>query len=331
MTWESKVPEFGDIIRTRFSNFYHYGIYVNDNRVIQFGLNPSLRVYASETDVKVCVSDVNTFLCGEQLEVCCPDIDEAKKFFDKQDIVKNAEKRIGETGYNILYNNCEHFVHECSTGSKFCMQTDSVRNLFKNLNIVDVYFTVIPDEIVGEIYPDSRRQLVENTTNVELKKQRFYVWKLLEYALDRSLGIKIKNIDMFKNKNGKWFCNECFFSLSHTKGLVAVAISKKPVGIDIEIFERKVHEKLHEKVFTSSEFEKYNSLSEQDKEQFFVKTWCSKESIFKKSDEEHFRPNSLETDKEVVVDFIEMNGLVYCYAVASQDVNKVRIYKQVKL
>ena len=29
-----------------------------------------------------------------------------------------ARQRIGESGYNILHNNCEHFVNECVFGEK---------------------------------------------------------------------------------------------------------------------------------------------------------------------------------------------------------------------
>ena len=40
MIWWQSECKFGDMIRISFGNFYHYGIFVSEDEVIQFGLPP---------------------------------------------------------------------------------------------------------------------------------------------------------------------------------------------------------------------------------------------------------------------------------------------------
>lgn len=36
--------------------------------------------------------------------------------FDPNDVVRRALSRLGESGYDVLFNNCEHFATWCKTG-----------------------------------------------------------------------------------------------------------------------------------------------------------------------------------------------------------------------
>jgi len=42
--------------------------------------------------------------------------------YDAYTVLKRARSRIGETKYNLLSNNCEHFATWCKTGVKYCSQ-----------------------------------------------------------------------------------------------------------------------------------------------------------------------------------------------------------------
>ncbi len=114
MIWKTVPPSHGDIIRVRMSFYYHYGIYADDNTVIQFGYPDNTGV-ASE-DIAVLVTDINTFSCGNICETGVCEKQEKKKRFSAAETVLRAKSRIGETGYNILENNCEHFVYACAFG-----------------------------------------------------------------------------------------------------------------------------------------------------------------------------------------------------------------------
>ena len=78
MKWEFCEPRLGDMIRVRLGDLYHYGIFVSEDEVIQFGLAPGVRVIP-DTEVEVCTSDIDAFLAGGFLEVGVPDKQESKK------------------------------------------------------------------------------------------------------------------------------------------------------------------------------------------------------------------------------------------------------------
>lgn len=114
MQWVEKTPVLGDMIRTKVSFYHHYGIFVSEEEVIQFGL-PNDPMRAAE-QIKVLSSDIQTFLQGGELEVGVPEAAERKTLRKPAQIVEHARQRLGEGGYDILHNNCEHFASDCMFG-----------------------------------------------------------------------------------------------------------------------------------------------------------------------------------------------------------------------
>ena len=55
MKWELVEPKLGDIIRVRLGDLYHFGIFVSEDEVIQFGLAPGVRAIP-DTEVEVLTS-----------------------------------------------------------------------------------------------------------------------------------------------------------------------------------------------------------------------------------------------------------------------------------
>lgn len=115
MEWTVEEPRYGDVVRTKATFYYHYGIFVSEKRIIQFGLPDNVHRPAEE--IQVLATDVYAFLQGGELEVARPSREEKRRLRRPKEIVAAAEARIGEGGYDILHNNCEHFVHECAFGS----------------------------------------------------------------------------------------------------------------------------------------------------------------------------------------------------------------------
>ena len=129
MQWLEKEPQRGDVIRVKMAFYHHYGIFVSPDRVIQFGLPEDVTRPAEQ--VRVLATDVYRFLNGGTVEVCCPDRLERKTMRSADEIVALAESRIGEDGYDILENNCEHFVNECAFGRKVSTAVDDMRAMFR--------------------------------------------------------------------------------------------------------------------------------------------------------------------------------------------------------
>lgn len=110
--WSLRDPKEGDIIRISIGrNMHHYGIFVSDSEVIQYGRSSD--IFKNKEEVKVLSTSINEFLNGKFLEVREYSLKEKLSKNNKDKIIKLARSRIGETKYDILNNNCEHFVNEC--------------------------------------------------------------------------------------------------------------------------------------------------------------------------------------------------------------------------
>ena len=327
MQWQFIEPKKGDIIRVKFSSFYHYGIYLDDDNIVQFGLSPVLTSIADQKNVKVCLSNMDTFLNGEFLEVGVLYKKELKNKRSAQEIEKTALARLGEGGYNILYNNCEHFAYECVFGQKYCSQTERVREYFHNLPVLDVYLAKIPDGVtVKELCVKQRNKEINSCGAEKVRIEKYCVFKLLEYALERTFGLKMPKIKLNKNKAGRWECPDCYLSLSHTDNIVCVALSRKPVGVDVESSNAKKEQAFANKILTNAELDEYNQAI--DKQTYLSEKWSQKESIFKTLDKPNFLPNTIETKEYTTkVEKIDAFDKNFMLAVANQDVQKLKTIK----
>lgn len=138
--------QYGDIIGVSRMNYEHYGIYVSDTCVVHYNipsgkvLQPtvhatSLRHFlGSETDyfvldfpqpyqppVRLGVQSPQDAQVSEELarQLCQT---YGYHLYTPEETVARARSRIGETSYNLLTNNCEHFAIWCKTGVSESMQ-----------------------------------------------------------------------------------------------------------------------------------------------------------------------------------------------------------------
>ena len=137
-------PEYGDVICVHRIGFEHYGIYVGDNKVIHYDVDPA-------DHYKICIhqAPMEEFLNGSLVYSICefpkvygrpteeiPFAEFRKKFahpekaqtlwdvlkisnyhlYTPEETVIRARERIGETQYSLWTNNCEHFAIWCKTG-----------------------------------------------------------------------------------------------------------------------------------------------------------------------------------------------------------------------
>lgn len=127
MTWTEEMPKPGDIIRIKVKFYYHYGIFADNNTVIQFGLPNNVEMPPEK--VLVVQTDISEFLVdGAMLETARFDRKEKAQRRSPKETVEYATSKIGTGGYHILHNNCEHFVSECVFGEARSSFVDSVRN-----------------------------------------------------------------------------------------------------------------------------------------------------------------------------------------------------------
>ena len=316
MKWKMKEARYGDIVRVSLGSIYHFGIFVSEDEIIQFGLPPTPGRRAE--DVEVISSPVCDFLAGGFLEVGYPEGSEKKRRRSAEQTVSAARARLGERGYDIIHNNCEHFANECAFGEKFSSMTDSLRAKFRAVPMVHVYIAKFPFPVDSEkVVPRARETEIESCSNLKVRQQKYYVWKLLENALMRSFGLKIGKMNIAKQDSGKWVCDECCFSLSHSEDYVAVAVSRKPVGVDIErCDESRFTDALSEKAASSREREELRRGGQEK----LAALWTRKEAIFKQSGGNLFQPKDIETSQySTVTKTVRGESGKYFVTVASED------------
>ena len=330
MKWTYEQPKKGDIVRVCFGNFYHYGIYVSDSEVIQFGLSPTHNAGKKESDIKVLSSSIDTFIEDGFLEVAQLDGKEQKQRKSVDETVNEARSRIGEGGYHLLYNNCEHFASSCVFGKASCSAIDEVRKLIRSLPIINVYTACIPSKKISEkLYPKERDEEVRNCTNEEVAKEKYYVWKLLEYALERTFGKKMKKLVFAKTYCGKWVCEGYEFSLSHSHGVVAVAVSRKPVGVDIEL-DHQMKEGIEKKILSDVEFAEFEGVDKDKKNDYLLTKWTQKESVFKTMNLTSYSIKDVKTES-VKTFKIQEGERDYYLSVTTPYLDNIKIVQNVQL
>ena len=294
MKWTLSEPKMGDIVRVKLGTIYHFGVYVSDEEVIQFGLPPTTLDRDNST-VKVCSTSVEEFMCGKFIEVCVPERHEKKKMVSRKKLVEIARSRIGEGGYHILYNNCEHFVNQCAFGEKTCGQVEDLKKMWKNYTALHVYIKQFPFKVKSKkIYQKERRKEIKSCKNKDVRAEKFYAWKLLEVALKESFEKDIKKCNITK-VNGKPTSNEFEISISHSNDIVVVAVAKKPVGVDVEVIDNDRFAKFPlERILSSEEMNQKTNCSVDEINRF----WTAKEAIFKKTGVGGFNPAHVNTLNE---------------------------------
>ncbi len=126
--WVNKKPEYGDQIRVNRGFYFHHGIYESDDVVYHFA-SPIGSEISPETAV-VHRTTLENFSKGSPVEVREYSEEELLNKRKPDEIIEYAKAHIGERGYNIVSNNCEHFSNRCAFGKS---DSDQVKNVLNFL------------------------------------------------------------------------------------------------------------------------------------------------------------------------------------------------------
>lgn len=129
--WKEKKPEYGNQIRVNRGMYYHHGIYESDDVIYQFA-SPEGAEISPET-ATVNTTTLEKFLNGGVLEVREYSDDELKTLRKPDEIIEYAKAHLGEMGYNLFTNNCEHFSNRCAFGESKSDQIDEFMSLLGGL------------------------------------------------------------------------------------------------------------------------------------------------------------------------------------------------------
>lgn len=324
MKWRPGNCVPGDMVRVRLGSIYHYGIFVSDSEIIQFG-PPPVGLRTPDDRITVISTDASAFCSGSIMEVAV--FDRKEKRIPPDETVNRARARLGEGGYNLIHNNCEHFAFECAVGIKRSTQEEEARKRWNSRPILDVYLAAVSkDTVPGRVDNPVRQAELDQTQNVSLRTQRWLVWKLLEYALKRSFGLDASDAGLYKDKAGKWSGNGVFISLSHTDSAVAAVVSNASVGVDIESPVVRNPDKLDamtRRVLTREEARCFPAGDAAA----FISLWTKKECIFKCQGGRHFKPSSIDTSAFAVRTFHVSQPSDVIVSVCGDNLSSARLYE----
>ncbi|SNY26868.1 Lecithin retinol acyltransferase [Orenia metallireducens] len=92
-------PSKGDHLAVWRGTYYHHGLYVGNGRVYHYNQGEIREDFLS------------TFRKWGKVRVI-----HSPKKYRNDEVVERAERRYGEDSYNVVFNNCEHFVVWCRCG-----------------------------------------------------------------------------------------------------------------------------------------------------------------------------------------------------------------------
>lgn len=149
-------PDNGDVICVNRGLYKHYGVYVEGGNVIHYtGANGP-----DDFNGIVRETSIDEFLNGADRFTICRFPDKPERYdssYDKKHIifsiwqeiknfrlrdyhlysgdetVRRARSKLGEGGYNLAMNNCEHFAVWCKTGIKDSSQVNKVLDVITYL------------------------------------------------------------------------------------------------------------------------------------------------------------------------------------------------------
>lgn len=104
--------------------------------------------------------------------------------------------------------------------------------------------------------------------------------ELMIAAAMRSMGLEYTPPKYERMESGMPWCEEAFFSVSHTKNIVCSVIGNTPVGVDAE-FKRTIKSGIARKILSESEQAEY--ACSKSKNDFLLRHWAAKESCLKLS------------------------------------------------
>lgn len=128
--WKKAIPRKGNHIRVNRKFYYHHGIYISDREVIHFTGEDADNILDFESN-EVIKTNLAKFLKGGKVETKIYSNDELDDLYPTNHIIKYARACLGDKGYNLVFNNCEHFANICTL------------NRYRSKQVEEVFKTII--------------------------------------------------------------------------------------------------------------------------------------------------------------------------------------------
>lgn len=145
----------------------------------------------------------------------------------------------------------------------------------------DVFDLELYETLSLLISPDRKVKLDNFKFDID-KKLGLYADLLIRVAINQDLNIENGDIEFSTNNYGKPFFKNnqyYYFNVSHTRNMIAVAISNNPVGVDVEKI-GEIDLGIAKRFFTENELNYIEESQDNTYERFF-EIWTKKEAYIK--------------------------------------------------
>ncbi|MBL4653746.1 MAG: 4'-phosphopantetheinyl transferase superfamily protein [Flavobacteriales bacterium] len=149
---------------------------------------------------------------------------------------------------------------------------------------LDKIQTLVPD-LYDRVLNTAEKRHVSRQKIERVRHQRVLSRAVLRLILSSHTHEHAQNIQIHTTTYGKPYLKNknLYFNVSHTNHMLIIALSTQyDVGIDIEYQNTDIQvQNIPKQCFHPEEWEHFLSLSDQDKQQFFLKMWTQKEAASK--------------------------------------------------
>ena len=143
----------GDHLVTERTGYTHHGLYKGNNEVIHYaGLSDNMDKGKIEiTSYEDFSQNKNTYIKTHFIRV-----------YNEKESIERAYSRLGEDEYNLVFNNCEHFVNWCIDG---LARSEQVEIALKTLyDYIEEYWKENKDLISQQIIKENfKRDIVSSS------------------------------------------------------------------------------------------------------------------------------------------------------------------------
>lgn len=174
---------------------------------------------------------------------------------------------------------------------------------------VSVYLGRLTPELsdLSPLFPSEREAEIAACHSPSVRQEKRAIWRLLLYAL-HDQGLSAEIVGLHRAPGGGWRCRRPgpYLSLSHSGGLLAVALFRGPVGVDLELCPHpRLNGRILRHMLSPQERERYPNPSQQR----IAALWTAKESLYKQLSVSAeapipFSPSALDTREADVATYV---------------------------
>lgn len=102
--YDEDTLELGEHLIVDRLGYTHHGLYIGNNRVLHYSSNRIIEIDSLYSFIE----------SGKNIRII-----DSPRNYSSNEVIGRGYSRLGEADYDLVFNNCEHFVNWCRSGGKW--------------------------------------------------------------------------------------------------------------------------------------------------------------------------------------------------------------------